>query len=316
MAEATTGYYRSGTSWLHRRSPVTKLLALGLVLLATFALPPVTLTALLVIVVVAGWSAGLLRPMLASLRIPVVLFVSIILVNAFFFPGARDVIIQLGPAALTSEGLAFGVISAGRLLVVFLASVLFLFTTLADDILEALVARGVSHRLAFVVLSVVQMVPRMQASHVLGVGELLLRRGERGHEPRSPIGLAQQAVRRTGRSPARSYVDRPVTSPDRHRARVQPWRWAFARMPRRDCRRPPARTPQRNGRAWRSTGDRGRPAAPPGRVKADRPGEQRSSEAEIGRGVAAAHRTQAGARGGVVHGRAGPAAGQEGAGAP
>ena len=44
-----------------------------------------------------------------------------------------------------------------------MASVLFLFTTLADDILEALVARGVSHRLAFVVLSVVQMVPRMQA---------------------------------------------------------------------------------------------------------------------------------------------------------
>ncbi|HVQ22051.1 MAG TPA: energy-coupling factor transporter transmembrane component T [Candidatus Saccharimonadia bacterium] len=163
MAEATTGYYRSGESWLHRRSPITKLLALGLVLLASFALPPAALAPLLFIIVLAGWSAGLLRPMLASLRIPIVLFASIVLVNAFFFPGARDVIVQLGPAALTSEGLAFGVISAGRLLVVFLASVLFLFTTLADDILESLVARGVSHRLAFVVLSVVQMVPRMQA---------------------------------------------------------------------------------------------------------------------------------------------------------
>ena len=44
----------------------------------------------------------------------------------------------------------------------FLASILFLFTTLADDLLEALVARGVSHRIAFVVLSAVQLVPRMQ----------------------------------------------------------------------------------------------------------------------------------------------------------
>ena len=68
----------------------------------------------------------------------------------------------LGPFSVTREGLTFGVVSAGRVLVAFIASVLFLFTTLADDMLEALVARGVSHRLAFVVLSAVQMVPRMQ----------------------------------------------------------------------------------------------------------------------------------------------------------
>ncbi len=38
----------------------------------------------------------------------------------------------------------------------------FLFTTLADDLLESLIARGASHRISFVVLSAVQMVPRMQ----------------------------------------------------------------------------------------------------------------------------------------------------------
>jgi energy-coupling factor transport system permease protein len=53
-------------------------------------------------------------------------------------------------------------ISAGRVLVAFLASVTFLFTTLADDMLEALIARGASYRIAFVVLSAVQLVPRMR----------------------------------------------------------------------------------------------------------------------------------------------------------
>jgi energy-coupling factor transport system permease protein len=159
---SATGYYRVGTTWLHRRNPITKLLALGLLLLATFLLPPAGLPVLLAMIALTGWSAGELRAMIRALRIPAVLFVSIIVVNALFFPGAHDVIVQLGPAAVTGEGVEFGVVSAGRLLVVFLASVLFLFTTLADDILEALVARGVSHRLAFVVLSVVQMVPRMQ----------------------------------------------------------------------------------------------------------------------------------------------------------
>jgi energy-coupling factor transport system permease protein len=41
--------------------------------------------------------------------------------------------------------------------------VTFLLTALADDLLEALIARGASHRIAFVVLSAVQMVPRLQA---------------------------------------------------------------------------------------------------------------------------------------------------------
>ncbi len=157
-----TGYYRAGTSWLHRRNPITKLLAVALVLLATFLLPPVVLPAILAVVAAAAWSTGLGGPIIRALRIPAVLLGSIVVVNALFFPGASDRLVVVGPFAITREGLTFGLISAGRIVVAFLALVTFLFTTLADDLLEALVARGASHRLAFVVLSAVQMVPRMQ----------------------------------------------------------------------------------------------------------------------------------------------------------
>jgi energy-coupling factor transport system permease protein len=160
---AATGYYRDGDSWLHRRDPLTKLLALGVVLLAAFLLPPVVLIVLGVLCALAAASVSLLGPLVRSLRIPAVLLASIVVVNALFFPGATDRLVELGPFAVTREGLTFGVVTAGRLLVAFLASILFLFTTLADDLLEALVARGVSHRLAFVLLSAVQLVPRMQA---------------------------------------------------------------------------------------------------------------------------------------------------------
>ena len=97
------------------------------------------------------------------MRIPALLLTSIVVVNALFFPGATDRLVTLGPLSVTREGLTFGLISAGRLVVAFLASVTFLFTTLADDLLESLVSRGASHRIAFVILSAVQMVPRMQA---------------------------------------------------------------------------------------------------------------------------------------------------------
>ena len=96
------------------------------------------------------------------MRIPAVLLLSILVVNGLFFPGATDVLASIGPLSITREGLTFGLISAGRMLVAFLAAVAFLFTTLADDLLESLIARGASHRISFVVLSAVQMVPRMQ----------------------------------------------------------------------------------------------------------------------------------------------------------
>ncbi len=158
-----TGYYLVGTSWLHRRNPITKLLAVALVLLATFLLPPVVMLGLAVVLAVVAWSAGLGRDIVNALRIPALLLASIVVVNALFFPGATDRLVSLGPLAVTREGLTFGLISAGRLVVAFLVLVTFLFTTLADDLLEALVARGASHRIAFIVLSAVQMVPRMQA---------------------------------------------------------------------------------------------------------------------------------------------------------
>jgi energy-coupling factor transport system permease protein len=158
----TTGYYLAGASWLHRRSPVTKLLGLGVVLLAAFLLPPVTLVPIGVALAALGWACGLLGTLLRSMRIPAVLLISIVVINAVLFPGGQDRWLVAGPFAVTREGVTFGLVSAGRLLVVFLASILFLITTLADDLLEALVARGVSHRIAFVVLSAVQLVPRLQ----------------------------------------------------------------------------------------------------------------------------------------------------------
>jgi energy-coupling factor transport system permease protein len=163
MGSAATGYFRPGSSWLHRRNPVTKALALGLIVVAAFLLPPVVLIGLTAACLVGAWTAGLLPALVAAMRIPAILLVSIVLVNALFFPGARDTLVGAGPLGVTREGLTFGLVSAGRVLVAFLASVLFLLTTLADDLLEALIARGASHRISFVVLSAVQMVPRLQA---------------------------------------------------------------------------------------------------------------------------------------------------------
>lgn len=162
MSATAAGYFRPGTSWLHRRNPVTKLLALLWLVLAAFLLPPAFLVGLVALVVVSAVTARLTRVLLRSLRVPAFLFGSILVVNALFYPGAHDTLAGLGPLAISREGLTFGVVSAGRLLAAFSASILFLVTTLADDLLESLVARGASHRISFVILVSMQTVPRLQ----------------------------------------------------------------------------------------------------------------------------------------------------------
>ncbi|MCU0483561.1 MAG: energy-coupling factor transporter transmembrane protein EcfT [Chloroflexi bacterium] len=174
--ETTSGYFRPGDDWLHRRNPLTKALGLLWVLLAAFLLPPPVLVGLAAATLLLAAACGCLADVLRSLRIPAVLLASIVVVNALFFPGARDVVAGLGPFALTREGLAFGLVTAGRLLVAFIASILFLRTTLPDDLLETLVARGVSHRIAWVVLAAMQAVPRLQAT-AAGVLEAQQARG-------------------------------------------------------------------------------------------------------------------------------------------
>jgi energy-coupling factor transport system permease protein len=162
--QAASGYYRPGESWLHRRNPITKLLGLGWVVLAAFVLPPAALPLLILGCLLLAGANGLGRSVLTALRIPAVLIASILVVNALFFPGATDVIARVGPVALSWDGIRFGLVTAGRVLVAFIASIAFLQATLPDDLLEALVARGASHRLAWVILSAVQMVPRLQES--------------------------------------------------------------------------------------------------------------------------------------------------------
>lgn len=190
---STTGYFRPGDSWLHRRHPVTKLLGLAWILTATFLLPPGVLPLITVGLILLALRCRLGRAVGASLRIPAVLVASILVVNGLVFPGATTVLIGLGPLAVTREGLEFGIVSASRILVAFTASILFLLTTLPDDLLEALVSRGVSHRVAFVVLSAAQMVPRLQtrASTILEAQQSrgLVTTGSAGQRARALVPL-------------------------------------------------------------------------------------------------------------------------------
>jgi energy-coupling factor transport system permease protein len=159
------GFFRPGDGWLHALHPWPKLLLLVSTVLAPFVLPAWTIPLLIVAVVVGGLAAGLGRPFVRSVAIGTVAVGGpIVVLNGLIFPGAQDVLVPLGPLAITREGLAFGLAVAGRLVVTLGAATAFLLSTRPDDLAEGLTERGASPRLAFAMLTAVQAIPRLGRS--------------------------------------------------------------------------------------------------------------------------------------------------------
>jgi energy-coupling factor transport system permease protein len=154
--------YAEGESLLHRAHPLTKgALTLSAIALAfTFPSAPWVLgeaVALLVLIAVAG----VLRRLLA---VAVVILVPITLlllaVQGFANPANRTVVFAVGPIVYYREGLSFAALAALRITCLVGATFLFSFTTKPADITEALLQRGLSPRMGYVLLSALQIIPQ------------------------------------------------------------------------------------------------------------------------------------------------------------
>jgi energy-coupling factor transport system permease protein len=130
--------------------------------------------------VVAGVLGRLLR---ASLVMTLPIAASVLLVNVFFFPGGRDVLLQLGPITATGEGVAFALVILLRLLAIAGAITLFYLTTTPGDLTIDLERRGVPPRLAFVANASVGTVPAMLAR----AGEIIDAQRARGLDTQGGI---------------------------------------------------------------------------------------------------------------------------------
>jgi energy-coupling factor transport system permease protein len=160
--QQAVGFFRPGDGWLHRLNPFPKLLLLVWGVLAPFLFPPIAIPVLIALYLLAGLSAGLGRPYVrAAIVAPLAVILPIILINGFFYPNSHQVLLGIGPLALTAEGLRFGLPIAGRVFAAFGVTVAFVISTRPDDLMETLVQRGTNAKLAFVVLSAIQAIPRM-----------------------------------------------------------------------------------------------------------------------------------------------------------
>jgi energy-coupling factor transport system permease protein len=153
-----------GPTAFHRLNPLTKLVLATVTAVSAFVIGGVVgpLVIVLVAVIVPALAARVVgRLIRTSLLVSLPIALSALVVNVFFFPGARDVLVHVGPLTATREGLDFAVQVLARLAAISGGITLFYLTTRPGDLVLDLERRGISGRAAFVANASVQTVPRM-----------------------------------------------------------------------------------------------------------------------------------------------------------
>ena len=123
---------------------------------------PRPLAIVLVAILAPAIAAGVLgRLVRTSLLLSLPIALSALLINLFFYPGAQQVLVRIGPITATAEGLAFAVEILVRIMAISGAITLFYLTTRPQDFVLDLERRGVAPRVAFIANASVQTVPAM-----------------------------------------------------------------------------------------------------------------------------------------------------------
>lgn len=153
-----------------RRIPVGPYLALHPVTKATLAVVGAIVAfgvrgwtgpaVVFVAVVVSGAVAGVLRRTLPFALATIPLVASILVVNTFLYPNAKDAIVTVGPLTPTWTGATTALQATLRVVAFGLSAAVFALTTPIDDLLVELERRGLGRRGAFVVGSALGSIPR------------------------------------------------------------------------------------------------------------------------------------------------------------
>lgn len=116
-----------------------------------------------VVIPLAAW-AKIARPLLrAALTVVLPFAISVTLIQAFFFPGASNAWVAIGPLLLKQEGLVYAYGIIGRLLLLAGSGLLLLFSTQPSDLALALTQIGMPRQLSYIIVAAIQLVPQLQA---------------------------------------------------------------------------------------------------------------------------------------------------------
>jgi energy-coupling factor transport system permease protein len=160
----TPTLYLHRPSGLHALHPITKLALTGFFLVSAATLPNLWWVLgfyLFGLLPLAAWGR-VLKPFLKSNALLIWPFAfSLFLIQGFFTPG-ENILLTVGPFEYKLEGVWLAARFTARILVWLGAATLLMITTRPDNLMLALIERGLPRQIGYIILTSLQIIPRFQ----------------------------------------------------------------------------------------------------------------------------------------------------------
>lgn len=158
----TLSLYVPVESPVHHLDPITKLTYTVVAIAVPFILPDFfTAIAVLAVSLCFMAVARVFRKTVPIFAASTFFVVTIFLIQGLVYPGNVHPLLTLGPVVFYREGLLLAARIGLRLYNILASTIVLILTTKPSDLIEALVRRGLSPRMGYVMSSVLQIIPIM-----------------------------------------------------------------------------------------------------------------------------------------------------------
>ncbi|MES1046936.1 energy-coupling factor transporter transmembrane protein EcfT [Heyndrickxia oleronia] len=176
--------YVERNSLIHHIDPLTKLLYVFVSIAATYIIPDLRAAIITTFISILLLLIGkVFRKILPILGVSFFLILSIIIVQGLFHPNRSTPLVEIGGFTIYKEGISYACLLVLRIFNMLCAFGLLILTTEPDELIDSLVKKGMSRKIGYVFLSVLQIIPQMRAT----MGKIIDAQRSRGMETEGHI---------------------------------------------------------------------------------------------------------------------------------
>lgn len=152
-------------SFIHKIDPITKIIYCLVAASSPYIISDHIFTLLMMIVSISLLLLGkVFQKMIPLYVLSFFILVTIVIIQGIFYPGNVTPLIIIGPVTFFKEGLLLALLLILRIINMISAFGVLILTTKVDDLIRALVKKGLSPRIGYIIGSVLQIIPLMSAT--------------------------------------------------------------------------------------------------------------------------------------------------------
>jgi len=183
--------YVEKNSLIHKIDPISKLLFVVISIAISYIVPTISVVLGSVVISILLLIIGkVFRHILPIIGVSLILILSIIIVQGLFHPESKTPLFTLGGIVFYKEGISYALLLTLRVINILCAFGVLILTTKPDELIETLIKKGMSPKLGYIFLSVLQIVPQMRAT----MGKITDAQRSRGMETQGNVWIRMKAL--------------------------------------------------------------------------------------------------------------------------